>query len=27
MRYKLGDVLIQGKVIGLVRGPEQATRV
>ncbi len=27
MRYNLGEVLIQGKVIGLVRGPEQATRL
>jgi repressor LexA len=27
MHYNFGEVLIQGKVIGLVRGPEQAARL
>lgn len=27
MRYNFGEVLIQGKVVGLVRGPEQAARL
>jgi len=26
-RYNFGEVLIQGKVVGLIRGPEQATRL
>jgi repressor LexA len=27
MRYNFGEILIQGKVVGLVRGPEQAARL
>ena len=27
MRYNFDEVLVQGKVVGLVRGPEQAARL